>query len=75
LNPPASAQVGERITFAGFPTDASVPELARANEKTLKVVMGKLKTNGEGVAMYKDIPFQTTAGPVKADTLKNAPIR
>jgi len=75
LTPPASAVVGERIKFSGFDVDPFIPELARANEKILKAVMAELHTNEEGIAMYKDVAFDTSAGPVKVDTLNNAQIR
>ena len=75
LTPPASAKAGERVTFAGFPlADPSAPELARANENALKVIIPELKTTAEGVAAYKGIPFMTTAGPVTVATLKNVQI-
>jgi tyrosyl-tRNA synthetase len=74
LDIPAGAVVGERITFEGFPTDKSVPELARASEKALKIVTPLLHTDGEGVAMYEQVPFMTSAGEVKVKSLKNAPI-
>lgn len=74
LDIPEEAKVGERVTFAGFPTDKSVAELARASEKALKAVTPLLHTDAEGVAMYQDVPFMTSAGEVKVKSLKNAPI-
>lgn len=63
------------MTFAGFPTDASVAELARANEKVLKAVMADLHTGADGVAMYRDVAFNTSAGTVRVDSLSDKPIR
>lgn len=74
LDPPAGAKVGERVSFAGFPVDASIPELARANEKVLKAVMADLRTDESGVATYKGVPFNTSAGVVKVQSLNNATI-
>lgn len=74
LDPPADAKVGERVTFAGYPTDASLPELARVSEKALKAITADLRTNDEGVAVYKDVAFTTSAGVVRVASLKNATV-
>lgn len=73
LLPPADAKAGERITFAGYPSLAS--PLAPANDKTLKAVLAELRTGAEGVAAYKGVAFETTAGPVKAESALNAEIK
>jgi len=75
LMPPEHAHIGERVAFAGYPVDASLSELTRANEATIKTVVAHLCTDGEGVAKYKDVPFTTTAGVVRVQSLFNAHIK
>lgn len=77
LDVPAGAKTGERISFAGYQVDpafADAAELPRANEKVLKAVMADLKTDAEGVAKYKDAPFNTSAGVVRVKSLVNSTI-
>jgi len=71
VTPPEDAKVGERVTFEGFP---GAEPAARINDKNWKKLVPELHTNGDCVAMYKDIPWMTAAGPVQASTLANAHI-
>ena len=59
--PPEGAAIGERIAFAGHEGE---PEAVLApKKKQLETVGEFLKTNADGVACYKDVPFMTSAGP------------
>lgn len=76
LTPPAGAQVGERVSFAGYPVDAPLTEeLPRANEKVQAAVFEHLLTSDSNVATFKGVPFNTTAGVVTVKSLKNCKIR
>jgi len=72
-DPPAGAKVGERILVGdltvGEPDEQVNP--AKKNNPWVDIV-SHLKTNGDKVACYKDIPLTTSAGPVTAPTLANA---
>ena len=59
--PPEGAAIGERITFAGHEGEAE--EVLVPKKKQLETVGEFLKTNADGVACYKGVPFMTTAGP------------
>lgn len=59
--PPEGAAVGERVMFAGF--EGEPEAVLNPKKKQLDAVSPDLKTNAEGVACYKDVPFMTTAGP------------
>jgi len=58
--PPEGAAVGERVMFAGF--EGEPEEVLNPKKKQLDAVSPDLKTNAEGVACYKDVPFTTSAG-------------
>lgn len=76
LEPPAGAKVGERVSFDGFAVDPAFADtdLPRANDKVLKAVMADLRTDAEGVAKYKEVPFNTSAGVVRVQSLHGATI-
>jgi tyrosyl-tRNA synthetase len=59
VNPPPGAKIGERIFFDGDSTQPDQPTISNAR---LKKVLSALKTDSSGVAMYKDLPFLTSAG-------------
>ena len=69
LAPPKGLSYGEKVTFQGFvgePLDVINPK-----KKLLEKLFPDLKTDKEGVAMYKNAAFTTTKGVCKA-TLTNA---
>lgn len=73
VEPPASAAVGERVTFAGY---SGEPEASlNAKSKTWEKLSADLHSNGELVACYKDVPFTTAAGVCKVTTIANGEIR
>lgn len=71
--PPDGAQVGERITVDGFNGEPAT-ENQVMKKKMLDKIFPDLSTNDRGVATYKGIPLQTSAGVCRCD-LTNAPIR
>ena len=58
--PPKGAAIGERVMFAGF--EGEPEEVLNPKKKQLDAVSPDLKTNADGVACYKDVPFTTSAG-------------
>ncbi|EFA78249.1 endothelial monocyte-activating polypeptide II precursor pro-EMAP II family protein [Heterostelium album PN500] len=67
---PATAQIGERVSFAEFPGEHDKV----LKPETVEEVLKELKTNADRVATYKGCPFQTTAGQCIAKSLANASI-
>ena len=73
LEPPISANVGERVTFPGY---EGVPdELLNPKKKVWETLQVDLRTNAELIACYKDVPFTTAAGVCKASSIGNGTIR
>lgn len=65
VEPPVDAKVGERIMFNGFEGDPATENQIQ-KKKMLDVIFPDLKTDGSGVATYKEVPFTTSAGVCKA---------
>lgn len=73
VEPPESAAVGERVTFAGY---SGEPEASlNAKSKTWEKLSADLHSNGELVACYKDVPFTTSAGVCKVKSIASGEIR
>eukprot|EP00547_Thalassionema_nitzschioides_P002335 CAMPEP_0194224450 /NCGR_PEP_ID=MMETSP0156-20130528/37496_1 /TAXON_ID=33649 /ORGANISM="Thalassionema nitzschioides, Strain L26-B" /LENGTH=237 /DNA_ID=CAMNT_0038956021 /DNA_START=84 /DNA_END=797 /DNA_ORIENTATION=+ len=72
VEPPAEAAIGERVMVDGFDGEPAT-ENQVIKKKMLNAIFPDLKTNDEGVATYKDVPFTTSAGACKA-SLTNAEI-
>lgn len=72
LEPPENASLGEHVTFEGFPYEP----MAQLNPKkdVFKKCAVDMKVSEGLVAMYKDVPFRTSAGEVKVKSLKGATI-
>ena len=70
--PPEGAAIGERVAFPGF--EGEPEEVLNPKKKQLEAVCLDLKTNAEGVACYKDVPFTTSAGACTS-SLKNCFIK
>jgi methionine--tRNA ligase beta chain len=65
MEPPADAKIGERVTFEGYTGDPE-PENKIAKKKIFEAVAPELKTNAEGICVWKGGISQTSAGPIKA---------
>lgn len=65
VEPPADAAIGERVTVAGYDGEPAT-ENQILKKKMLDAIFPDLKTNSQGIACYKGIPFSTTAGVCKA---------
>lgn len=73
IDPPADAEIGERVTVEGFDGEPAT-ENQVIKKKMLEAIFPDLKTNGESVATYRGIPLMTSAGPCRAADLPNVPI-
>lgn len=67
LKPPAGAKIGELVSWPGHQGEHD----AVLNEKKnpFSKVQPDFKTSDAKVAMYKDAPFTTSAGPVTCDSV------
>jgi len=76
LRPPAGAKVGERVTLEGYDkiTQAKEKPLDDKKHKTIEKTFPYLKTNGSLEATYNNLRLLTSAGTIKAASLKNSPI-
>jgi aminoacyl tRNA synthase complex-interacting multifunctional protein 1 len=64
LIPPEGANIGERISFAGF--DGKPEDVLNPKKKQLDKITPHLRTDENGIATYKGIPFTTSAGPCRS---------
>ncbi len=71
--PPEGVPNGEVVTFEGHPLEAGSTNFM-AKKKVPEKVLPDLKLSPEGVAMWRDIPFMTSKGPVTAPTLKEGTV-
>eukprot|EP00766_Chilomastix_caulleryi_P000063 gnl/Chilomastix_caulleri/1058.p1 GENE.gnl/Chilomastix_caulleri/1058~~gnl/Chilomastix_caulleri/1058.p1 ORF type:complete len:164 (+),score=51.73 gnl/Chilomastix_caulleri/1058:126-617(+) len=62
LNVPDGCKPGELVSFAGYPNKA--PDVMNPKHKIWETVAPDLHVNGEGVAMWKDVAFMTSCGPI-----------
>ncbi|KAG2721091.1 hypothetical protein I3760_02G065500 [Carya illinoinensis] len=73
VEPPKSAQVGERVTIPGF--DGEPDDILNPKKKVWETLQVDLHTNTELVACYKDIPFTTSAGVCTVSSITGGSIR
>ena len=65
MEPPANAKIGERVLFDGFDGNPE-PENKVAKKKIFESVAPDLKTNSDGVCVWKSAMSKTSDGPIKA---------
>lgn len=79
IRPPEGSKIGERIQYAGNPI-AGQPLLQEKEpvlnpkKKYMERFLPQLKTSDTCEATYNGVTMTTSAGPVKAASLKNANI-
>ncbi|KAL6185706.1 hypothetical protein ACLB2K_041833 [Fragaria x ananassa] len=73
VDPPLSAQVGERITFPGF--EGEPDDVLNPKKKVWETLQVDLQSNNELVACYKDIPLTTSAGVCTVKSIRGGAIR
>uniref|UniRef100_A0A0D9V786 tRNA-binding domain-containing protein n=1 Tax=Leersia perrieri TaxID=77586 RepID=A0A0D9V786_9ORYZ len=72
LIPPEGAKLGERISFAGF--EGKPEDVLNPKKKQLDKITPDLRTDENGVATFRGIPFTTSAGPCRS-SVPNASIK
>ncbi|CAO2177750.1 unnamed protein product [Urochloa humidicola] len=72
LIPPEGAKIGERISFAGF--DGKPEEVLNPKKKQLDKITPHLRTDENGIATFKGIPFTTSAGPCRS-SIRNGNVK
>ena len=65
MEPPATAQIGERVVFDDFPGDPE-PENKVAKKKIFEAVAPDLKTDAQGICVWKGAIGKTSAGAIQA---------
>ncbi|PRP76191.1 putative methionyl-tRNA synthetase [Planoprotostelium fungivorum] len=73
LSPPEGAVIGERVKVPGF--DGEADEQLNPKQKIFEQVAVDLKTNEEGVACFRGVPWVTSKGHVSVPTVKNGGIK
>lgn len=73
VEPPEGAQVGERVTFAGFVGEPD--EILNPKKKVWETLQVDLHTNTELVACYKDVPLTTSAGVCTVSSIAGGSIK
>lgn len=64
VQPPADAQLGERISVEGFTAEPQAQiDGKKADASLFAAVFNELKSDSTGVACYKGIPLMTSKGP------------
>lgn len=73
LSPPEHSVIGERVQLQGIEWQGQVDAVLKPKQKVFEQVVPFLKTNEDGVATYKGIPFVTSTGEITG-AIKNAQI-
>ncbi|XP_062109223.1 probable methionine--tRNA ligase [Humulus lupulus] len=73
VEPPKSAQAGERVTFPGF--EGQPDDVLNPKKKVWETLQVDLHTNTDLVACYKDIPLTTSAGVCTVSTISEGSIK
>lgn len=83
LDPPTGSKIGERVTFEGFPGehDAQLNPKHKIWEEVQPVTNHTsydkkgFATTEDGTAVWKGIPFKTSAGTIKVRSITNGIIK
>ena len=66
VSPPADAKIGERVMFGDLGEKPPEAENKVGKKKILEKVLPDLKTNADGVVVWKDQVSSTSGGPCSA---------
>lgn len=72
LKPPEGSQPGDVIVFEGY--ERRPPDALNPKKNPRDNVQPKLSVNSQGIAVFEDIPFLTSNGPVTAKSIRNGGI-
>ncbi|CAG8681232.1 1244_t:CDS:2, partial [Gigaspora rosea] len=70
LDPPEGSEIGEQVIWKGYGCAKRDSEILNPKQKVFDQVAESLRVNEEGVAVFKDVPFETSKGVVTVKTLK-----
>lgn len=74
VEPPTGAKNGERVVFSGLEGEPISPAQVE-KKKVLQKLGDDMKTDDKGVAMWKNVVFDTSAGPCTCSKVPNGLIR
>lgn len=64
LSPPKDSIIGERVALQGVDWQGQADLVLKPKQKVFEQVASFLKTDANGVATYKGVTLNTSAGPV-----------
>ncbi|GAN05929.1 nucleic acid-binding protein [Mucor ambiguus] len=67
LSPPKDSIIGERVALEGVDWQGQTDAVLKPKQKVFEQVVSFLKTDASGVATYKGIALNTSAGPVTCE--------
>ncbi|KAL3681854.1 hypothetical protein R1sor_024810 [Riccia sorocarpa] len=73
VTPPEEAKIGERVVFPGY--EGEPDEVLNPKKKVWETVQPDLATTEEFVAVYKGVPFTTTAGVCNVSSISRGSIK
>mmetsp|Transcript_35423 Transcript_35423/g.67796 ORF Transcript_35423/g.67796 Transcript_35423/m.67796 type:complete len:1001 (-) Transcript_35423:335-3337(-) len=73
VTPPAGSKIGERVVCEGFEQEPD--EQLNPKKKVFEGVQPDLKSTSDCVAAYKGIPFKTSAGVCKVNSIAGGSIK
>lgn len=73
LVPPPGSKAGDKVYFEGH--EGTPDEQLNPKKKVFESIQPDFTTRDDFVAVWKDVPFQTKNGLIKASTLKAASIK
>eukprot|EP00468_Gymnochlora_sp_CCMP2014_P011945 CAMPEP_0167764428 /NCGR_PEP_ID=MMETSP0110_2-20121227/14025_1 /TAXON_ID=629695 /ORGANISM="Gymnochlora sp., Strain CCMP2014" /LENGTH=219 /DNA_ID=CAMNT_0007651827 /DNA_START=63 /DNA_END=722 /DNA_ORIENTATION=+ len=72
---PEGTEIGERVSLSSFDTSSTPPANAKKKGNSLwRAVAPFMRMNDDGVATYNGIPLVTSAGEIKAPSLKDCTV-
>jgi len=73
LDPEPSSKIGERVTFDGFPGEHD--EQLNPKQKVWETIQPDFETTDDCTAVWKGIPFKTSAGILKVKSIAKGTIK
>lgn len=74
LSPPENSIIGERLLLEGVEWQGMTDAVLKPKQKIFEQVVAHLKTDENGIASYKGVPFITSKGGKVTGEIKNAQI-
>ena len=74
VDPPKGAKVGERVSFGDAHAGDFAPPNQLQKKKLLEAALPDLRVGADGVAVFKDAPFMTSAGPCTVKSIRGGSV-